>query len=112
VAIGFTNMKTLLSLALKKKSGKFPFTLFTVKLNRENLESLRILFEQKQIKPYIHQTYPSDQIPEAIRHIETSHIKGKVVMVREKNEEKIDGGRWAPAFCSKRSLSRILSYFL
>src|SRR5690606_35626437 len=48
VAIGFTNMKTLLSLALKKKSGKFPFTLFTVKLNRENLESLRILFEQNK----------------------------------------------------------------
>lgn len=64
VAIGFTNMKTLLSLALKKKSGK----------------------------PHIHQTYLSDQIPEAIRHIETSHIKGKAVMVREKNEEKIDGG--------------------
>ena len=46
----------------------------------EGLNRLRELAETKALKPVIERTYPLAEAPDAIRHMETEHARGKLVI--------------------------------
>lgn len=86
VMVGFTSMKHMLSVLFQKTSGTFPLIQFTSVINTNDLNTLAKLIQNQVIKPYINKTYTYQDIPEAITHIETNRVKGKIVMLW--NEEK------------------------
>jgi NADPH:quinone reductase-like Zn-dependent oxidoreductase len=53
---------------------------FLAKSNTEDLETLRELIEAGRVTPVIERTYPLSETPEAIRHLETGHARGKLVI--------------------------------
>jgi len=46
----------------------------------EDLEVLKELVEAGKVTPVIHKTYPLSQVPEAMRHLEEGHARGKIVI--------------------------------
>jgi NADPH:quinone reductase-like Zn-dependent oxidoreductase len=48
--------------------------------NREDLGVLKTLVDEGKLRPVIDRVYPLAQTPEALRHIETGHARGKVVI--------------------------------
>jgi NADPH:quinone reductase-like Zn-dependent oxidoreductase len=48
--------------------------------NREDLEALAAMVEEGTLRPVIEATYPMPETAAAIRHIETGHARGKVVV--------------------------------
>jgi NADPH:quinone reductase-like Zn-dependent oxidoreductase len=83
VMIGFTTMSHMMSVLLKKAVGKFPLAQFTAEANSKDLQALASLVSAGKLKPRIEKTYNYQDIPEAIRYIETMRTRGKVVMVWE-----------------------------
>lgn len=81
VMIGFTSMRHMISVLVKKAFNKFPLTQFTAQANSADLQTLATLIQSGKIKPYIEKTYSYKEIPEAIGHIEAMRTRGKVVMV-------------------------------
>jgi len=55
-------------------------------MNREDLEVLRELMEAGRVTPVIDRSYAFDQLPDAIRHVETGRARGKVVVVVDPGE--------------------------
>jgi NADPH:quinone reductase-like Zn-dependent oxidoreductase len=55
--------------------------LFAVKENGSDLVALTELIEAGKVTPVIDTTYPLSKVPEAFRHLEEGHAKGKVVIV-------------------------------
>jgi NADPH:quinone reductase-like Zn-dependent oxidoreductase len=55
--------------------------LFAVKENGADLVALTELIEAGKVTPVIDTTYPLSKVPEAFRHLEEGHAKGKVVIV-------------------------------
>jgi NADPH:quinone reductase-like Zn-dependent oxidoreductase len=53
---------------------------FTVKPNREDLQSLKELIEAGKVTPVIDRTYSLSEVPDAIRYLEEGHARGKVVV--------------------------------
>jgi NADPH:quinone reductase-like Zn-dependent oxidoreductase len=53
---------------------------FISKPNGEDLVVLRELIEAGKLTPVIDTTYPLSEVPEAIRHLEEGHARGKVVI--------------------------------
>src|SRR5918998_2473047 len=53
---------------------------FTVKPNKEDLQSLMQLIEAGKLTPVIDRTYPLSEVPEALRYLEEGHARGKVVI--------------------------------
>jgi NADPH:quinone reductase-like Zn-dependent oxidoreductase len=53
---------------------------FISKPNGEDLVVLRELIEAGKLTPVIDTTYPLSDVPEAIRHLEEGHARGKVVI--------------------------------
>ncbi len=53
---------------------------FISKPNGEDLVVLRELSEAGKLTPVIDTTYPLSEVPEAIRHLEEGHARGKVVI--------------------------------
>ena len=53
---------------------------FLAKPSREDLEVMRELIESGRVSPVIDRTYPLSDTPEAIRHLETGHARGKIVI--------------------------------
>lgn len=51
-----------------------------VKCSHQELENLRFLCENGQLKPYVEQVYPFEKIHEAYAHNETGRTRGKVVV--------------------------------
>lgn len=47
---------------------------------KEDLEVLKELVEAGKVTPVIHKTYPLSQVPEAMRHLEEGHARGKIVI--------------------------------
>ena len=60
--------------------GRKPARAFLAQVNRDDLLVLKELIETGKITPVIDRTYAFDQIPEAIRHVEAGHARGKVVI--------------------------------
>jgi NADPH:quinone reductase-like Zn-dependent oxidoreductase len=53
---------------------------FTVKPNQQDLQGLKQLIEVGQVTPVIDKTYSLSQVPEALRHLEEGHARGKTVI--------------------------------
>ena len=53
---------------------------FISKEKGEDLIVLKELIEAGKITPVIDTTYPLSEVPEAIRHLEEGHARGKVVI--------------------------------
>ena len=53
---------------------------FLAKQSREDLQAVRELIEQGKLSPVIDRTYPLRETPEAIRHLEQGHARGKIVI--------------------------------
>jgi len=49
-------------------------------VNQADLLTLTELIESGKITPVIGRTYPLDQVPEAMRHLEQGHARGKIVI--------------------------------
>jgi len=47
---------------------------------KEDLQALKELVEAGKVTPVIHKTYPLSQVPEAMRHLEEGHARGKIVI--------------------------------
>lgn len=50
------------------------------KPNRADLEILKALVKEGKLRPIIERSFPLDQTPAALHHIETGHARGKVVI--------------------------------
>jgi NADPH:quinone reductase-like Zn-dependent oxidoreductase len=50
------------------------------KERQEDLQTLRELIEAGKLTPLIGRTYPLRDVPEAIRHLEAGHTRGKLVI--------------------------------
>jgi NADPH:quinone reductase-like Zn-dependent oxidoreductase len=81
VIVGFTTMRHMVSLSLKKATSKFPLSQFTAKANTTDLQTLASLICDGRIKARIERTFSYKEIPAAIGYIETMRTKGKVAMV-------------------------------
>jgi NADPH:quinone reductase-like Zn-dependent oxidoreductase len=55
-------------------------TSFTVQPNRQDLVLLGELIERGQVAPVIDGDYPLHDVPDAIRHVEEGHTRGKAVV--------------------------------
>jgi len=47
---------------------------------KEDLQALKELVEAGKVTPVIHKTFPLSEVPEAIRHLEEGHARGKIVI--------------------------------
>jgi NADPH:quinone reductase-like Zn-dependent oxidoreductase len=54
--------------------------MFIARASAEDLEYLKELIEAGKVTPVIDRTYPLNQVPEAMRHLEQHHARGKVVI--------------------------------
>jgi NADPH:quinone reductase-like Zn-dependent oxidoreductase len=54
---------------------------FLTKWSRQDLDLVRDLIEAGQVTPVIDRTYPLSQAREAMRHLETGHARGKIVII-------------------------------
>ena len=80
VVVGFTNMKSMMSLMLSASLSKFNLAQFTAEANSKDLATLAELVANGKVKPHIEKEFPYDKIPEAIGYIESMRTKGKVTM--------------------------------
>jgi NADPH:quinone reductase-like Zn-dependent oxidoreductase len=65
----------LLSPFVRQKLGTF-----VARQNGEDLATLKELIDAGKVTPVIDRTYPLSETPEAIRHLEEGHARGKVVI--------------------------------
>jgi NADPH:quinone reductase-like Zn-dependent oxidoreductase len=56
---------------------------FIAKINKDDLAALGELTESGKLTPVIDRTYPLEEAAEAIRYLETGHVRGKVVVTME-----------------------------
>jgi NADPH:quinone reductase-like Zn-dependent oxidoreductase len=61
--------------------GRQRLTSFLCKERHADLERLTALIEAGQVTPTIDRTYPLDQAPQAMRHLEAGHVRGKIAIV-------------------------------
>lgn len=83
VAVGFTSMKHMIVLSLKKAMSKFPLVQFTAQANQKDLQTLAGLIQGNKVRPFLERTFSYEEIPAAIGYIESMRTKGKVAMVWE-----------------------------
>jgi len=55
-------------------------TMLTNKEHHTYLEALRPLIEAGQVTPAVDKTYPLAEVPDAMRHLEAGHARGKIVI--------------------------------
>ena len=82
---GFTTMRHMIGVVLKKAMGKFPLSQFTAVATTKDLETLASLAGEGKIKPHINKIYAYTEIPNSISYIESMRTRGKVVMVWDEN---------------------------
>ncbi len=69
-------IQLIISRLISRKKAK----VHLAKPNAEDLDFLRGLMEEEQVKPIVEKCYPFEQIIEAHRHVESGRTKGKVVL--------------------------------
>jgi len=57
-----------------------PIAMFIAAVRVEDLEALTALIEAGKLRPAVDRTYALEQVPEAMRHVETGKARGKVVI--------------------------------
>ncbi len=55
-------------------------TMFIAKQRHSDLERLTELIEADMVTPHIDRTYPLDQVPDAMRHLEAGKARGKIAI--------------------------------
>ena len=73
----------------------------TPKEHHADLERLARLIEAGDLTPTIERTYPLDQAPDAMRHLQAGHARGKLAITVTDGYER---GGHAPA-STRRSIS-------
>jgi NADPH:quinone reductase-like Zn-dependent oxidoreductase len=81
VMVGFTGMGHMVSVLFRKAFSRFPLIQFTAEANSKDLQTLASLVQENKLIPRIERVFHYEEIPEAIRHIETMRTLGKVVML-------------------------------
>ena len=81
VMVGFTGMGHMVSVLFRKSFSNYPLTQFTAQANSKDLNTLATLIAENKLNPQIEKVYSYEEIPAAIRHIESMRTKGKVVMI-------------------------------
>ncbi|MEM9092486.1 MAG: NAD(P)-dependent alcohol dehydrogenase [Cyanobacteria bacterium P01_F01_bin.53] len=64
----------------KAKSSRRKVTSLQSTPNQADLKTLKELIEVGKLKPFVDREYSLAEVPEAIRHIEQRHVKGKVAI--------------------------------
>lgn len=62
-------------------SGNKKMKMVASKPNQARLQAVKEMIEVGKLRPVIEKTYPLAEVPDAIRHVETGHARGKVVIV-------------------------------
>jgi NADPH:quinone reductase-like Zn-dependent oxidoreductase len=70
----------ILGAVVTSRLGRQQVRPFLAPVSRDNLLILKELIEAGKVTPVIDRTYPFDEIPEAVRHLESGHVAGKVVI--------------------------------
>ena len=70
----------ILGAVITNRLGRRPARAFLAQANRDDLLALKGLIEAGTVTPIIDRTYAFDQIPEAIRYLESGAVRGKVVV--------------------------------
>ena len=65
---------------ITNRLGRKPARAFLAQVNRDDLLALKDLIEAGKVTPVIDRTYPFEQIPDAIRYVESGAVRGKVVI--------------------------------
>ena len=65
---------------ISNRLGRRPARAFLAQVNRDDLLALKELIEAGKVTPLIDRTYPFEQIPDAIRYVESGAVRGKVVI--------------------------------
>ncbi len=71
---------------LKSRTGGKTFHDFTAKPSQADLLVVKELIEAGKITPVIDQCYPLSQTQDAMRHLETGHAKGKIVILIQETQ--------------------------
>ena len=53
---------------------------FMARIRRKDLQFIAQLIEAGQLRPVIDRTYPLAEAADAIRHLETGHARGKIIV--------------------------------
>jgi NADPH:quinone reductase-like Zn-dependent oxidoreductase len=59
------------------------FVMFVASINKQDLNVLKELMEARNVTPVIDRCYKLAEVPEAIRHVEEGHARGKIVITLE-----------------------------
>ncbi|MDQ3690872.1 MAG: NAD(P)-dependent alcohol dehydrogenase [Chloroflexota bacterium] len=70
----------VLGAVISSRFGQQQVRPFLAPVSRENLLVLKELIESGKVRPVIDRTYPFDEIPEAVRYVESGRAQGKVVV--------------------------------
>jgi NADPH:quinone reductase-like Zn-dependent oxidoreductase len=70
----------VLGAILTSRFGRQQVRPFLAPVSKENLLLLKELIEAGKLKPVIDRTYPFNEIPEAVRYVESGNVQGKVVI--------------------------------
>jgi NADPH:quinone reductase-like Zn-dependent oxidoreductase len=57
-----------------------PIAMFIAAVRTEDLDALTELIEAGKLRPAIDRTYPLEQVPDAMRYVESGQARGKVVI--------------------------------
>ena len=87
VIVGGKKVRTLLSRALTglvwSRFVSQNFVMFIARLRKDDLTILGDLMQAGKVTPVIDRTYPLSEAPEAFRHLEAGHARGKIVITLE-----------------------------
>jgi NADPH:quinone reductase-like Zn-dependent oxidoreductase len=78
--VGFSSLRQTASVLLSNKKEGKSVRLVVSTPNSKDLRWINNLLETKTINPKIDSRYPLSELPEALRHLEEDHPKGKVIL--------------------------------
>ncbi len=84
VVLGVTTLSNMFGVMIKgalfsKSIGKSIVSI-SAKIRKDDLELIRKLIEDGHVKTVLDKTYPFEEIPEALKYVDTRRAKGKVVI--------------------------------